>query len=507
MENTNNIRKKNQVEISDILAVIWRRKWLIVIPLIIATGISVVGVNFITPEYESHSIVSIGREVRLSTQVQRMILDGIAAASERRRYDEIQRELQSLQNEITSSPYISQLIQVLKLDQTPDLEKSAQQIRAGQPSLSLEQIKFDLLLNRLREKINVSFVGKDMVRITTQSTNPFLARDMAQNLAEIFITEKMKQGLGSIRVSEDFSYEQLIKYEKDLQDKIDARMELEKEFMEIQLDEGVVSVENRNEIILEIEENELEIKNREEDERRLLKKLSDIPSKNLNLPETNNLKSLKNEIDNHLSSISGLMQKYTWSDPRILNFKTRLFSMINEVEDENEKLVNEHFSSRDGQIRASLIQLFNVRAELDILYSKANYLKLALDDLNEKASLVPEYQARLDQLAREINAARELSERFMEQQKSSEISQALLRESKYRVIEPAKVPLSPFKPDPARIIILGVVLGIVIGGSVALLTELLDKSFRKVEEVEESLGLPVIGVIPKIERIKKFKVR
>jgi capsular polysaccharide biosynthesis protein len=132
---------------------------------------------------------------------------------------------------------------------------------------------------------------------------------------------------------------------------------------------------------------------------------------------------------------------------------------------------------------------------------------LGLADLKQKIDLIPEYQARLDQLNREIDIARDLRDKFKEQQESSQISQALLRESKYKVIEPAKVPMSPFKPKRSQIIILGFLVGLAIGGSTALLVEILDKSFRKIEDIEEAMGLPVIGVIPMVESIKKLKLK
>ena len=46
-------------------------------------------------------------------------------------------------------------------------------------------------------------------------------------------------------------------------------------------------------------------------------------------------------------------------------------------------------------------------------------------------------------------------------------------------------------------------LGLVIGGAATILVELLDTSFKKVADVEEFLGLPVLGIAPKIEYMSK----
>ena len=50
---------------------------------------------------------------------------------------------------------------------------------------------------------------------------------------------------------------------------------------------------------------------------------------------------------------------------------------------------------------------------------------------------------------------------------------------------------------------MGIMLGLIVGCAAALLVEMLDNSFKKVEDVEEMLGLPVIGVTPKIEFLKR----
>jgi capsular polysaccharide biosynthesis protein len=76
--------------------------------------------------------------------------------------------------------------------------------------------------------------------------------------------------------------------------------------------------------------------------------------------------------------------------------------------------------------------------------------------------------------------------------------------SKYRIVEPAKLPSGPYKPNRKKIALMGVLLGFVIGGAAALLVELLDNSFKKVEDVEDVLGLPVLGVTPKAPFLKKI---
>ncbi len=381
--------------------------------------------------------------------------------------------------------------------------------QSSRPDLTLDQIKQDYLITKLRDEIYVSFVGKDQVQILVESVDPYMARDMAQNLGEIFMSEKMKEEVGEVRSSQDCSYEHLARYEKDLTDKINEKTAFEKEYMKIQLDELVTSEENRREISSEIQGTKFEIHDKKDEETHLMTNLGDlgVASNSLKLKESNELRKLKRDAASLIGTIGELMQKYQWSDPEILNFNNRMFGLIRQIEDENRRLVDEQFAEYDENVRAQIVQLFNIRDDLESLYERRNNLELALADLNAKINLVPEYDARLDQLNREIVAARDLRDKFKEQQESSQISQALLRESKYRVIEPAKVPLAPYSPQRSKIVVLGILLGVAIGVGAALLSEIMDNSFKTVEDVEKSLGFPVIGVVPEIKFLKRMPAR
>jgi succinoglycan biosynthesis transport protein ExoP len=491
---------KGQFDLGEVLSIIWRRKWFIVIPTILVTAVAIAGSYFITPVYESYVIIWMGSSIRLSDSIERLVGDDLSPIGRSRNRNE---ELQSLKNEIASTPYIRQLVDLLRLDQDPELNKRAEKMREQWPHLSVDEIKFNLLLEDLREKIDIEFSGQDQVEISTQSTDPYKTRDMTKAIGEIFIAEKKKEQLGAVRVSQDFSYEQLEKYERDLQDKIDKRTEFERELSKIQLDDDVISGENRRNISSEIEATKNEIHDKEESVRQLMKGLAGIPNDNLTLPETDDIKGYRTGIKSLLNNISDMMLKYQWRSPEVLNFKARLYSLMDNIEAENGRLVKHKFDDQDSAAQRKLTDLFNLRSNLDMLYSKQNNLELALADLRNKIDLVPEYQARLDQLNREVTAATEIRDRLKQQQESAQISQAILQESEFKVVQPARLPLEPVSPDKKKLLIMGIVLGLVLGGGLAFLMELLDNSFRNVDDVEEQLNLPVLGVIPEIKVVKK----
>jgi uncharacterized protein involved in exopolysaccharide biosynthesis len=489
------------LDLSDIISVAWRRKWLIILPFILVTAVAVVGSYQLTPEYQSSVIVGLSDQIMLSDQLRRLIGDARnGIGSQRYRHE----QMRSLQNEIKSSPFLGQLLVRLKLDQDPELNREAGKIALTSPEMTLDQIRFEIFLNLIRDEIEVRSVGINQIRLSVNSSSPVMARDMAQNLAEILIEEKMKQALGTIRTSQEFTFEQLEKYEENYQTKINERTAFAKEYLKLQVDEVISSPDNRRSITSEIKGVRDIINDKETHAAQLLKQISEISANKITLDESNNLKRLKRDAGSIIESLNNLMLKYGWNTSEILNYKTQLYSYLGQIEDENKHLVQIQYESFEKGTRDKLILLFNARAHLDLLYSELNNLELGFAELENRVGIILEYQARLDQYDREVIAARELRDRFAEQQESSQISMALTKESGFRIIEPAKIPRQPFAPNRIKIIIMGIALGLMIGVGAVFLSEFFYKSFSTVDEVEEVLGIRVIGVIPKIEHLKKI---
>jgi succinoglycan biosynthesis transport protein ExoP len=77
------------------------------------------------------------------------------------------------------------------------------------------------------------------------------------------------------------------------------------------------------------------------------------------------------------------------------------------------------------------------------------------------------------------------------------------------VIERASVPSRPISPNYRSNIIVGILSGILVGLIMAFVTESLDTSIGRIDDLEDLLKVPVLGIIPStsLEKQKKFKFR
>ena len=78
---------------------------------------------------------------------------------------------------------------------------------------------------------------------------------------------------------------------------------------------------------------------------------------------------------------------------------------------------------------------------------------------------------------------------------------AVTKVSDVTTLEEAEVPNSPSSPNIRRNTLIGVLAGGVLISVVILVVEVLDDRVKKPEDVEESLGITLLGVVPNMKKL------
>ena len=72
------------------------------------------------------------------------------------------------------------------------------------------------------------------------------------------------------------------------------------------------------------------------------------------------------------------------------------------------------------------------------------------------------------------------------------------------ILDEAKIPTSPFKPDRQKILLIGLMLAMASGVGLVAVMEYRDTSFYKIEDLERFAELSVIASISKMREKKTF---
>ncbi|MFH1354832.1 MAG: GNVR domain-containing protein [Candidatus Omnitrophota bacterium] len=103
--------------------------------------------------------------------------------------------------------------------------------------------------------------------------------------------------------------------------------------------------------------------------------------------------------------------------------------------------------------------------------------------------------------ARDINVNERIYHMLLEMLETAKITQRLEASkegTRYTVLDPARLPLTPTMPNKFKVIFVGLMLGGFCGVSLVFGREFLDRSFLDIEDAKQALNLPVLGAISRI---------
>jgi len=99
----------------------------------------------------------------------------------------------------------------------------------------------------------------------------------------------------------------------------------------------------------------------------------------------------------------------------------------------------------------------------------------------------------------DLTAAREVYNSYLKKHGETSATSGT-RLASVRVVDHATVPLTPYKPNVPMNLSIGAILGLVMGVAGVLVSEHLDDRVRSPKEIEVFIKLPVLAVIPKLEK-------
>lgn len=136
-----------------------------------------------------------------------------------------------------------------------------------------------------------------------------------------------------------------------------------------------------------------------------------------------------------------------------------------------------------------------VRNEFEVAQSRETSLERSLADLKSQSATMDQASVRLRELEREAQASRTLLEQsLLRFQETSE--QDGLQRPDARILSAASPPTRPSEPKTMVLLFAGAAAALVMGIGSAVLAEGLSRGYRTPQEVESSVSLPVLAMLP-----------
>jgi uncharacterized protein involved in exopolysaccharide biosynthesis len=490
-----------QLTLPDIWQILWRRKLWLLLPVVLVAAVAFGGSYLLPVVYESSTKIIISSTKLVSPELERMLPTELGGVPSSRRL--LSDWLASTRSEIRSTDYINTLITDLGLQTGDAIIKQASKMQEQFPDYDLRTIIRKLQIDQLRDKIDVELLGRSQIIITCSSDNPKLANEMATKLAAVYREKKLAEEVRSARESQLFTDQQFSLAQREYEDAEAELVRFQNSYIADRLDQGISSQGNLNQIDSEIDAVRLDIMEAADRRNFLLAEMltagMDTTAVAVDFP------SLRVYVDDALHNtreIASLLNKYVWRDAKVQGLQSKVGYSLEDMRDAAGEIAASHYPTSGSGLQQVVGNLVYRTYQIKFLEGKEQLLRDAIDKIKSVLANSPYYDQMTDRLQREVDEKKNTYNKWANQAAGIKILQATTAaeaESKYRILEPASIPLEPASPNRLKISLMGLALGLLLGCCAVVVAELLDHSIRSIEEVEQILGYEVIGTIPRIE--------
>jgi polysaccharide biosynthesis transport protein len=339
-----------------------------------------------------------------------------------------------------------------------------------------EQIAMEGSLRKIRGALKVTPVkDTQLIEISVEHPNARLAADMANNIMDLFLQTSMESQLATLHSAEMFLDKQIAAAKIKLE-------QSEKELNEFARRTGIISLDSRlNLVMRELEEVNNALSQavtvriaKETLHRQAQKDGGESLPTVMNNELMKELKRQHNELQTEYQQLSTVFKD---EYPQVKKIKARMKELESNYNRELQRIIDsirlEYEAALDNEER---------------LKQKAEQQKQLAIELNDRAT---QYKI----LEREVVTNKEVYNSLLT--RSKEISATVGSDAgQLEIIDRARPPLSPYKPNVRRSLMLGILLGAFGGVGLAFLLEYMDNTVKNPDEFSLRHRIPVLGLIP-----------
>lgn len=192
------------------------------------------------------------------------------------------------------------------------------------------------------------------------------------------------------------------------------------------------------------------------------------------------------------------------ADPELGVLRTQILKAEQQVAELSKKLGPKHpamiqATEELGALRANKDRgtrrvVESIRNEFELAQGNERNVRSQLDRIKAEAMTLNEKFIQYRILKREVETNKEMFDALSTKMKEKSVTEETQTVTLW-IVDEAKTPRLPTKPNVRRNLALGLVLGLFAGVGMAFFMEYLDHSLRTPEDAERLLGVPVLGVV------------
>jgi capsular exopolysaccharide synthesis family protein len=197
------------------------------------------------------------------------------------------------------------------------------------------------------------------------------------------------------------------------------------------------------------------------------------------------------------------------TNPVIASLKARLVTLEGDYQEmlktfkpnyPDMQRLNQQIGNARGKLNKEMANIQrSMKADFLAAKNQESRIRTELKNFNTKMLNMQDSSLDYNTLKREVETNGQLFNQLLQRLEEVNVASAA-NTSSISIVEPAIAPFQRYRPKPKMNIALGLISGLLLGLGIAFLREALDQKINSSEDLQRISGLPVLGMIPRISR-------
>jgi len=475
--------------VDDYISILRRRKWLIIVPVLLGPIIAY-GISLKLPsQYTSQTLVLVEQQKVPGSYVEAVVTEDLNA------------RLATMQEQILSRTRLQPTIERFQLYRQDWGKRTMEEL--------LERMRDDISVTPVKSAVGSRQSGIPGFFISFTASEPRVAQQVCAEITSMFIEENLRQREQSAQGTTDFLQSQLEDAKRHL-DEQDAKLaQFKRRHIGSLPDETQTNLNLLASLNTQLAAVTQSLNRAQQDKTYTESMLAQQLAARKNLLSTYDPQPEKigDEIAKMETQLAALQSRYTSDHPDIIKLK-------GEIEQLKMKVSQMGAAGKEDSGEEPAVQMpeppqiLQLRSQVHAYEQAAKNLSSDQDRLREQIRL---YQSRIQlspiveqeykQITRDYQTALDFYNDLLKKRNQSGMATDLERRQQgeqFRVMDPANLPEKPTFPNRPLFALGGLGGGLLLGLLLAALLELRDKSLRTELDVEFYLETPALAVVPTI---------
>jgi polysaccharide chain length determinant protein (PEP-CTERM system associated) len=358
-------------------------------------------------------------------------------------------------------------------------------------------------ITSMRSNITIEVKGSDAFIVSYKEQDPHTAMVVANKLASLFIEENVKVREQRAIDTTEFLSQELRRVSQLLETQERAISEFKRRYMGELPQQQETNQRTLDRLQQQLQANLEAMEGARRRKSLLLQQLAVLPAGSSLAPEPQP-HMLEQQLAQRREALLALQQLFTDDYPDVIRLKREVADLQARViipqprsrEAEREPPASSVPGSLHWQIQE---EVSRIDLEVQRLQSQQDNLQRDRAAYEKKVANATQREQELHVLTRDYESTRQNYASLLDRRMHAQIAENLEKRQKaeqFKVLDAAGLPTKPWAPNRLKLLAMGLVLGIAVGGGAVFAVEYLDHSFRDPEDLKHYTGLPLLATIP-----------